>query len=195
MSGKNKTTKHLVLRLWFITLHCKVSYCFVCGKYGIFTFFPPTDSCVYNDACLSGGHGGALAGVFVEAARVWAAEAPRPSAETSVRGDCTPVWVLCPNVLMLCPADGVLFVRAAATEHINCTVILASILLRQESFFELSLLLLQGFGLSLINFCASVSLKLIMGLNVVMFTPGILFSFDFNVTILLERDVIRDCLR
>lgn len=106
MSGKNKTTKHLVLKLWFITLHCRVLYCFVCGKYGMFTFFPPTDSCVYNDACLSGGHGGALAGVFVETARVWAAEAPRPSAETSVRGDCTSVWVLFPNVLMLWPADG-----------------------------------------------------------------------------------------
>lgn len=41
--------------------------------------------------CLSGGHGGAAAGVYVEEARVRAAEAPGQSAETSLRGDHTAV--------------------------------------------------------------------------------------------------------
>lgn len=41
--------------------------------------------------CLSGGHGGAAAGVYVEEARVRAAEAPGSSAETGLRGDCTAV--------------------------------------------------------------------------------------------------------
>lgn len=45
--------------------------------------------CVYILMCVSvsGGHGGAAAGVYVEETRVRAAEAQRPSAETGFRGD------------------------------------------------------------------------------------------------------------
>lgn len=49
----------------------------------------PLMMCVYILMCVSvsGGHGGAAAGVYVEETRVRAAEAQRPSAETGFRGD------------------------------------------------------------------------------------------------------------
>lgn len=189
---QNNQTFGFKTMIHYITLQSIILFCL--QQNGIFIFFFRTYSCVYNDACLSGGHGGALAGVFVEAACVWAAEAPRPSAETSVRGDCTSVWVLFLNVLMLCPADGVLFVRAAATEHINCTVILAS---ETRVLFWVKPSVASGlwsFSNQFLHF-SFIKIDHVSQYWCVMFTPGILFSFDFNLTILLERDVIRDCLR
>lgn len=153
-----------------MTLICKNIFLFLfAAKLYISFFFFFFQLIHVSNVCLPGGHGGAVAGVFVEAARVWAAEAPRPSAETGVRGDCTSVWVLFPNVSMLCPADGVLFVCAAASGRIFCNVILASSSLGQESFFWVKPSVALGlkiwsiinawFDLSRINFSASVLLK------------------------------------
>lgn len=90
--------------------------------------------------CLSGGHGGAAAGVYVEEARVRAAEAPGPSAETSLRGDRTAVWVPVSTVSTRRPADMFPFVCAAATEHINCSVKAASRFRREDLLTNFSLM-------------------------------------------------------
>lgn len=84
--------------------------------------------------CLSGGHGWALAGVFVEAARFRAAEAPWPSAETGIWGDCASMWVLFANVLMLSPADSFFFLNATLSECTICIGMLLSACLDQYPF-------------------------------------------------------------